>query len=126
MKRPGNVPSRSSSAVSFSLSKARSAVYPLPPPPPHSPLPSPPSLPPPLPPPPSLLSSPSPSPSPPPPRRRRVQAGRAATRIELARLVADEFEGGAVEAGDSELVAFGEVDLDHLDVVLLEFSDDGR
>ena len=43
--------------------------------------------------------------------RRRMQSEEASE----ARLVADELERRAVEAGDRELLALREVDLDHLD-----------
>ena len=47
-----------------------------------------------------------------------ARAGRARGFVQpLVRLVAHELEGGAVQPGDRELVALGEVDLDHLDVV---------
>ena len=54
-------------------------------------------------------------------RRRTTRCSRAARRRwSRSALVSLEFEGGAVEACDREAVAFGEVDLDHLDVVSFE------
>ena len=44
----------------------------------------------------------------------------------LVVLVANEFEGGAVEPGDREAVTLREVDLDHLHSVPFEFSHHGR